>query len=261
MIVDRRKDHYDELLVMARDARISRARTNRWTTGLVVAAMAASGAYVAATNSQVDELRRAKEAADAEVFRLNVDLSRLAGEHEALRVERDIYRQNADWFADMSPSLNASNRLGDIAAALGGERTGPTPQTGAPADFALSNLVWYVDGSRRFPMAANDVLWIPEGQFWVKLEKPATDGSLPTDITVHPGDRPSASQATTPGSLGPFTLGEGSYYERTVSRGNADCVRLELDRGRGPSVFGSGYVDMVVTYTNNPSCANSLVGP
>ncbi len=261
MIVDRRKDHYDELLVLARDARTARERTGRWTTGLIVAAMATSGAYVAAMNNKVDDLRVVKEAADAEVFRLNIDLGRLAGEHEALRAERDIYRQNAEWFAGIAPSLNAADRLGDIANSLGGTSTGSgTPAAQAP-DFALSNLVWYVDGSRRFPMAARDVLWIPEGQFWVKLEEPDSAGSLPTHITVHFGDRPSASGPVPAESLGPFRLDGGRYYERRVTRGNANCVKLELDNRTGRPVFGTGYVDMIVTYSNNSNCADGPVAP
>lgn len=261
MIVDRRKDHYDELLVLARDARVSRARTNRWTTGLIVAAMAASGAYVAATNNKVEELRQAKEAADAEVLQLNVDLGRLLLDHEALRVERDIYKQNAEWFANLSPSLNAANRLGDIAGALGGEAISPAQPTRAPAEFALSNLVWYVDGSRRFPMAANDVLWVPEGQFWVKLEEPETAGALPSHITVYIGERASVSEPPASEALGPFRIDGGRYYERDASRRGADCVRLEIGGSTGRSMFGAGYVDMVVTYVNNESCANGVVGP
>ena len=63
MMVDRRKDNYDELLVLARDARVSRASVNRWTTGLVIGSMVAAGAYIATMNQQVDQLRKtAKEA-------------------------------------------------------------------------------------------------------------------------------------------------------------------------------------------------------
>ena len=273
MIVDRRKDHYDELLVLARDARVSRARTNRWTTGLVVAAMAAGGAYVAATNNEVEELRDAKEAADAEAFRLTIDMGRLQGQHAALLAERDAYKVNAEWFASLSPSLLATNRLGDISNAIGGGGSGDDSGRGGVPDFAVSNLVWYVDGSRRFPMAANDILWIPEGQFWVKLEPPASEGSVPTDVTIHFGDRPvnapdlpdqraaPDSAAQPAGSLGPFRLGNNRYYERTVSRGNTNCVKIELDNRTERPVFGTRYVDMVVTYTSNSNCANRLVSP
>lgn len=261
MIVDRRKDHYDELLVMARDARVSRARTNRWTTGLVVAAMAAGGAYVAATNNEVEQLRQAKEAADAEVEQLNIDLNRLLVDNEALRVERDIYRQNADWFADLSPSLNVDSRLGDIAAALGGEDTPRAQPTRAPAQFALSNLVWYVDGSRRFPMAANDVLWIPEGQFWVKLNPPGSPGALPTQITVYKGERVPPEEPPAYTVVGTFRIDGRLYYEREASRQGANCVQLEIADSSGRGMFGAGYVDMVVTYVNKPVCANAVLGP
>ena len=261
MIFDRKEDHYDELLVLARDARVSRARTNHWTTGLVIATMAASTAYVAATNSKVDALREAKDAADQEVVQLNADLDRLLVDHEALRVERDIYRQNAEWFATLSPSLNVANRLGDVASALGGENTGAGQPTIQRGDFALSNLVWYVDGSRRFPMAANDVLWIPEGQFWVKLEAPATAGALPSRIQVFEGERPSPEEPPASEAEGPFRIDNGSRYERKISRQGADCVTLEIGGRTGRPVFGPGYVDMVVTYTNNPNCANGLVVP
>ena len=262
MIVDRRKDHYDELLVLARDARVSRARTNRWTTGLIIATMAASAAYIAATNNKVNELREAKDAADAEVEKLNVDLDRLLIDHEALRVERDVYKQNAEWFADLSPSLNAASRLGNIAAALGGVRPEPGQVTVQRSDFALSNLVWYVDGSRRFPMAAGDVLWIPEGQFWVRLEAPVTTGALPSRIFVYEGSRPSPDEPPTSEAEGPFRIDNGSYYERKVTREGSDCVTLEIGGRTGRPVFGPGYVDMVVTYTNKQeACANDVVTP
>jgi len=247
--------------VLARDARISRARTNRWTTGLVITAMAASGAYVAATNNKVEELRQAKDAAEAEALQLNVDLGRLLVDHEALRVERDIYKQNAQWFAELSPSLNAANRLGGIAATLGSEDTPPAQPTRAPADFALSNLVWYVDGSRRFPMAANDVLWIPEGQFWVRLEDPGRAAALPTSITVHKGERVPPSAPPVSEVEGPFRIDGGLYYEREASREGSNCVQLEIADRTGRSMFGAGYVDMIVTYVNNENCANAVLGP
>jgi hypothetical protein len=262
MIVDRRKDHYDELLVLARDARLSRARTNRWTTGLIVAGMAASTAYVAATNNQVAELRQAKDAAEAKVEQLNVDLGRLQIDHEGLRVERDIYKENAEWFAEMSPSLNVASRLGDIANALDGRSPGDDePRDHEPgatvvraADFALSNLVWYVDGSRRFPMAANDVLWIPEGGFWVQLEDPGSPDVLPTHILVYDGARP---PATVPPPTEPrrrYRLDGDRFYLRDVRREGANCVKLELDNRTQRPGFGAGYVDMVVTYTNISPC-------
>lgn len=258
MLVDRRKDNYDELLVLARDARASRGRTSRWTTAIVTAAVGASAVYVGAMNSQVDQLRQAKDAADAEAFRLNVDLARLQDQHVAVLAERDVYKKNAEWFVTLTPGLEASNRLGDIANALrpraavrpGPEDPPPGGEQPAP-NFALSNLVWYVDGSRRFPMATNDILWIPEGRFWVRLEENET-------VSIHTGSRPPDADDQTPGY---DLLPDGAFYERAANRGNANCVRIELGDRTQRSEFGPQYVDMIVTWRNTESCADRYVNP
>jgi len=250
-------DSYDELLVLARDARSTRKRTNYWTTGLIISGMVASTAYVATVNQQMSALKDASESAAAENLRLNIDVSRLQSERVALAAERDVYRQNAAWFATMAPAL-AERPDGTVVV---NPPIQPTSTT--PADFALSNLVWYVDGSRRFPMAANDILWIPEGQFWVQLEDPQQNVA-PSRMTVHFGERPGSGTQNASGDAvieGPFDLSTGAIYQRSVDRGVMNCVQIKLESQTQRPAFGNGYADMIVTYLNSSSCTNGLITP
>ncbi len=251
---------YDELVFLAREPRSTRKRTNYWTTGLIVTGMAASTIYVATVNQQLADMSESAETAEVENFRLNVDVARLQSELDAVQGERDVYKQNAAWFASMAPALATPPSTTLVTPVGPAERSTP--------NFALSNLVWYVDGSRRFPMAANDILWVPEGQFWVRLESPGGDleanNVKPTHITVHDGAEPPASTAgAQPRAAGVYPPGahnlddDDVYYEHAAIRGNANCVRIELaDRTDRPQ-FGTNYVDMVVTFRNAPQIGNN----
>ena len=114
MFVDRRKDNYDELLVLAQDSRVSRARTNRWTTGLIVTAMAGSAAYVATMDQQVDDLREtATEAAK--------DRDTIQSKYTMLKAEILALTRYQDLYADIAPTQNLSNSIGKLAERLGQE--------------------------------------------------------------------------------------------------------------------------------------------
>jgi len=262
MIVDRRKDSYDELMMLSRDSRIDRNRKSRWTTGIVASAVVVSGIYVGGTNQHLGDLAQAKADAERNLETAKDDLEGVTAELAALKTERDFTRQNQDWFRDLAIALSAPDKVVSVV-----ERIGPTPNT-APQS-TLANVVWVVDGSRRFPMTAGDVLWIPEGEFWVKLED-AEGRPKPHKIAVHLDSQVTAStqpeefvdfpeDATGPGYAG--------FYDRDIAvaaaRGTTTCVRLTLhETPNRPGFVNTKYVDMEVLYhspTTLDPCNSYLV--
>lgn len=231
MLVDRRKDNYDELLVLANDSRASRARANRWTTGLVVGAMAAMAAFVATMNQQVDELR--KNAGEAEAAYEN-----LVTERDALKAEWEVLARYQELYADIVPTQGLSKSIARIAArSVPGEDSEGT--TTVVTQFALSNIVWMVDGSRRFPMIDGDILWIPEGNFWVELEgKTVAEHKLYLSRTKPVGAADSSrKELRLPSSKNKATVG------------SSDCIEIILHKESLRPVFrDAGYVDIELIY-------------
>ena len=184
-----------------------------------------------------------------------------------------------DFYAEVAPAQAISNSLGRIAVRLGDLNTGdPSPgndddsrsstNTRTDAQFAVNSMVWIVDGSRRFPMTAGDILWVPEGQFWLQLG-PALDGNdqpipnaKPNRITVNKDARP--PQVTGRSASHSFGIGgEGTDFEISVDgpegRGSANCIRLTWHAQSNRAGFGStDYVDMEVLYYNNNACPSRL---
>lgn len=247
MLVDRRKDNYDELLMVAGDSRASRARTNRWTTGLIVGAMAATGAYVATVSQQVDSLRETAEEAQQQRDTAELAYKRLLEERTVLQAELNSLLRYQDLNADSAAARNLSSSITRLAERMGSGTGSTTPVAGTTSvtHFATSNLVWMVDGSRRFPMINGDILWVPEGNFWVRLEGTSVaDYRLYRTATNRSGE---AGQDLTNeqrrGNL--MTL----PYRETVVRGSLDCVQIELHSESLRPVFrDQGYVDIEVTY-------------
>ena len=251
MFVDRRKDNYDELLVLAHDSRASRARTNRWTTGLIVTAMAGSAAYVATMEQQVDDLREtATEAAK--------DRDTIQSKYTMLKAEILALTRYQDLYADIAPTQNLSNSIGKLA-----ERLGQEPgQAGTPSvtQFALSNLVWMVDGSRRFPMTAGDILWVPEGDFWLRMEQ--GPNVPPNRVSIH--KTKDLQESSTPAIEHDFgTGGMGTDFRLKVQAvgrlGNANCIELTWhEKSKRLGFAGPEYIDMEVLFYNNPECPEPL---
>lgn len=257
MIVDRRKDSYDELVVLARDAHTSRTRTNRWTTGIIVSAVAASAVYVSTVNSEIDDLANAKNTAERNVAELTEKLVAAERQRDLYRAQRDVYVQNATWFADMA----SAKVLGNDIVSLGNRFTlvaGGSVEPGSTV--TVTNNVMLVEGSRRFPMTDGDILWIPESDLWVKLE-PRSD-SDPDDpreagrkfrrITLHYNALPVGSEATGK----PAYIGGGyRYYEERApgASGNSDCVQLNLHYQSNRPAFAADqdYVDLEVLFRNS----------
>lgn len=220
MLVDRRKDNYDELSMLSRDARQRRQKTSRWTTALVASGMVAGAAYVASTSAQVDALKDAAKQADV----LRDEIAMLIDERDALRIERDVYRQTQDWYAQAAPQLRLGDQIANLARAMGtgSPGSGSAGETGTSSSvvrenhFGLADVVWLVDGSRRFPMAENDYLWIPEAGTWIQLESIANKTVRVFDSREERQARPNPA--------------EEAGRQEGVSNG----LQLDLTSGGGP---------------------------
>lgn len=225
---ERRQDNYDELLILARDARASRTRSNRWTTGIIGSAMLATAAYVVTTNQQVNNLAEEGKTAGANVTRLENQVSDLQRERDSLEVERNVYKENAQWFANIAPTL----KLGDSIQYLGDYVNRGRPDLPSTAASTPMTLVWLVEGSRRFPMAENDILWIPEANYWVKLDNLTNE-----NITLYRQNPATSNASGTPDQL-PKQLSVNANTSRVA------CLILHYP-SRRPG-FGVGYADMEV---------------
>jgi hypothetical protein len=262
MIVDRRKDNYDELLVLARDARVSRSRANRWTTGLVIVSVAVASAYIATVNQQVDQLRETAEEAVEQRDAIRSEYVGLLDERNVLKGQMDIVARYEDKYADIVPALILGNRIKDIGLGVAGNPDGAPP---AP-QFALSNLVWIVDGSRRFPLTSGDILWVPEDKFWVEME--SGPNAKPNTVTIHRGKRP--VQSTTGGTPvvfnnDPTNIDQNVHRMKVKDaqrRGIANCIKLTYHKDSSRFGFtGEEFVDIEVLFYNNPACPDRQPPP
>ena len=260
MIVDRRKDNYDELQILAGDTRNRRRRANLWTTGLIVGGMVAAGAYVATTNEQVDQLK-------GENKTLRNEVSILIAERDDSKARADMGDQTLIWMTKAVPYLKLSEQIPELIKTLEGDSgdinvNTETPDTGGSGEtldkpYTLANIVWIADGSRRYPMKDNDILWIPEGGFWVSLEISGEENSRNFTTRIHRGERPSS-----PDSQGQEVqmTGDRAPWEVSAPRGNARCVQLTLHEQSVRRGFGGQYADIEVYFgpprNENRGCAN-----
>lgn len=280
MIVDRRKDNYDELQILAGDTRNRRRKANMWTTGLVVSGMILASGYVSTVNEQAESLGAGKEQAEnarddaqKEADTKEAQLVALRNQLAVLTSERDIYRQNANWFANISPELKLSDAVSKLSFVVTG--SGEKIVT----EEQLANVVWVVDGSRRFPMADGDILWIPESNFWVQLESRADDDKVdpanpgdPNDpdnppqllrkVTFYYDRRPTNDAE---GGKSLFLGGPTRYYEEKGrwaegAQGSSNCVQLTLHyNSRRPGFSDPKYLDMeVLLYNSGPTPPNGV---
>ncbi|MDH3620169.1 MAG: hypothetical protein OER91_04715 [Gammaproteobacteria bacterium] len=274
LLVDRRKDNYDDLLMLARDARVSRARVNRWTTGLVVGAMAAMGVYVATVSKEVDQLRDTAKDAVEQRDTIRDEYARLMAERNSLKAQKDIFARYEEMYADIAPAVILGDRFKDIAVNGSGSPSDDDNNSRIDRQVSMSNLVWIVDGSRRFPMTSGDILWIPEGQFWVRMEKPRS-GRKPDTVTIHQGKKPVASSTGTRHQFEAVAQGETDQSQvdknvhripvgetRAVRRGVADCIKLTYhDKSSRFGFEGEEWVDIEVLFYNNAKCPKPQATP
>ena len=113
MIVDRRKDSYDELMMLSRDARLSRSRTSKWTTALVATAVVGSGIYVAASNQHAKNLTAETTTVQGQLNAKTEELRKANELIARLQAERDFDRRNQDWFRDAAIALSLGDDLID----------------------------------------------------------------------------------------------------------------------------------------------------
>jgi len=253
MIVDRRKDSYDELMMLSRDSSLDRKRKSQWTTGIVAATVLASGAYVGGTNEHLGNLAEARLMAEQERDDLRREFSRLVDERDALLNEREFYKKSNEWLKELALSANLPSATKDVVNNFAAPPTGVPGQN--PPTAISSNLVWIVDGSRRFPMAAADILWVPEGQFWVRMEAPTVAGNKPNRVSIHLGANPKdpadyeVEFTRKPGSSEYLGFYEKDVPPPAAGRGASNCIRLTLhDVSTRPGFSNNRYVDMAVLY-------------
>ena len=253
LLVDRRKDNYDDLLMLARDARASRARVNRWTTGLVIGAMAAMGVYVATVNQEVDQLRDAAKEAGEQKDTIQAEYARLMDERNSLKAQMDVFSRYQEMYADIAPAMILGDRFKDIALNVSGTPV-PRPVPNTTVQSSMSNLVWIVDGSRRFPMTSGDILWVPEGKFWVRMERPGA-GKKPNAITIHKGEKPVQGTSGTPHEFASNQAAHRIKVGDAAPRGIADCIKLTYHEKSSRFGFGDDeWVDIEVLFYNNSNC-------
>lgn len=243
MIIDRRKNDYDELQILAGDVRTRRRRANLVTSGLIGIGVVGTAAYIAAMNEQTDGLREARDRAESQVAALRFELSDLRGQ---------LYKDYADRFAAIATTAPVNLEYSPTIEV-------PRSSGESPADsrlFSVANFVWVVDGSRRFPMTNLDVLWIPEGQFWVRLQDPVEVGQPPRTISLHPGSRPAVGASDVHRLV---VRDVGTPMEVRINRGNnsratSNCISLQLHDTSSRPGLGDVYFDMEVIYSNPDSC-------
>lgn len=236
MIIDTSKDNYDELQILAADARASRRRTNLWTTGLIVGGMIAASAYVSTTNDQVDQLAGENKELKRIVNESSFRVQQLESERERLVSEREFYKDSSKLLAQAVPDLRLSEKdPPEPQVTL--NVPGTTQPDRAPVS-GISNLVWLVDGSRRFPMAKDDLLWIPEAEIWVELENLEGSGK----VKVFRGRASPEAQAR----IDVESTGLPLQITLPTEIGNAKVACLKMHVPSARVGFGEGYADMEI---------------
>jgi len=252
MANDDKQYGYDELRWLASDTRKARRRAIWWTAGLSLGAIALATAYVSSSPTHSSgggpvgpvvpvgpdgpppiELSTDLRTIPASLEQISASLGNIEGILRNLSGEPPI-----------GVTVNVEVQPGGVV--------------GSSQDY-LSNVVWLVDGTRRFPMALGDVLWIRELDMSIRLTRIGTEA---TDPPVEPAV---ATQfATLPDGPGatPQTI-TLPWRRATVlgQLGNSNCAELN---SRGPSqragFRGAGYVDIEVEFFNaqdeNRPCTN-----
>lgn len=235
MIVDRRKDTYDELMLLSRDASVSRKRRQTASNWLIGGAIVVSGIFIAASSAHMSNLTDAKVAAEQERDNLRSELAKVSA-------ERDYYLAANDWLREFASTLSDNDEVDSVIQLLPQpERTSPPVVTQPP----LTNMVWIVDGSRRYPVKTNDILWVPEAPMWLRVEvqqpgSPSGNTQKRAKVFKFEGPRPSPTDKGTEIMVLPHFI----EFPRNASR----CIRLDLHENSIRPGFGGEYVDIEVLY-------------
>ena len=208
---------YDEIRWLTRDTRKSRRRALWLTAGLTLGAMTLATIYVSREPTPAPGAAGRSISTPNEVSpitSLSVDLRNVESRLDTMNTHLEKIAEN---LSKLPFQINVVSE--------------------APA--GLNSVVWLVEGSRRFPMAIGDVLWIPEADSWVRL----------TGVTVDP-DRANAWIGT--GMLwsrasGPPGTAINLPAAFPVEAGSTNCVQL---KPLGPSTRPNfrGYYDIEVFF-------------
>lgn len=221
MTPDESRYGYDELRWLAQDTQKRRRRAMWWTSGLVLGAMTLATVYVSReqpNNPITDDRQPSLTVNLGDVPASLKDINKnLVGIREALEAQQPV-----------SLSFNAGGAQG-------------TSKSVAPAEtnYYVNRVVWLVEGSRRFPMAQGDVLWIPEADRWLKLDSIGTEPDAGKTTMVEVWGRNSAPPGTTRGL--PISL--------PATLNTANCVTISSDGPSRRAAF-TGYVDIEVLFSN-----------
>lgn len=244
-------DRYDEVLILARDARLRRRWTQRVTTGLIVGAMGLNFAYVFAISK---ELQTAKQQADDRAD----EILQLERERDRYMVLSSIYERRGDALVAVAPTLELGSSLEDLGSSvtdLGDRllkylagRDERRPIDGQVLTSEIHDMIWLVDGSRRVPMTANDILWIPQMRSHVELQRLDS-----RDVTFEIRSDERQSGQTTPRQPRQVTLDmtsgevETTRITTTEDDGNTNCVTI-APLGPSTRVPMQGFIDVDVRF-------------
>ena len=206
---------YDELRWLAKDTHKNRRHAIWWTAGLSLGAMFLAAEYVQRNNE-----RSENPTGPTSGTTVNVDLEKVT-----------------DALAAINTSLKNLERPAVTFVSLPGQG----PQDVDPSSF-LSDIVWLVDGTRRFPVAVGDVLWLPATRRWLTLVgiAPPTVQIMPDDIEVRLNERP------------PY------YYLGNFQFGITNCAEISSEGGSARREFPADeYVEIEVRFFN----AHTLESP
>jgi hypothetical protein len=262
MNTDSSLDRYDELLLLARDARQRRRWTTHVTQGLIVGAMGLNFAYLYAVNSGLQSARQDAQEVEDRITTLTRERDEARVERDQFRAEALIYKRQGDALVSIAPTLELGSRLGDMLR-VWVERalpvTSPDTRTASTTTEVqrFYDLVWFVDGSRRIPMTAGDVLWIPEASRRIRIktiDPPKVTDLQPGDIAVTIDVLPdSRDPDATP--IASATLPYAIPIRSTVDVGTTNCVMIESLGESTREGFADGrFVDVDIRFVPRDPC-------
>jgi len=238
-------DSYDELLILARDTRLRRRRTQRITTGVIVGAMGLNFAYIFANTQAMQE---ATEDADSQ----RALVAQLERERDRYMVQAMMYERQGDALVAIAPTLelgSSLNELGDrLIAALAGRDRPPGPDE-APKP-GIYDMIWLVEGSRRVPMTIDDILWIPQTLSHVRLVSLEPAGTVTLEIrTEDPRINPEAPIVDIVTEVLGMNEQSTTRIETEQDDGSSNCVTL-TPLGPSTRVPMQGFIDIDVIFEN-----------
>lgn len=218
---------YDELRWLAQDTHKRRRHAIWWTGGLVLGSMALATAYVS----------RDSEGGSTPPDRIAVDL---------VNVPKSLNDLNEN-LTSLVAALKDLKNEDPVSLTFATEVRPPSSPAAQPdSGIYVNRVIWLVEGSRRFAMTENDILWIPEADRWLRLVTIGTepDPGPRTEVEVW---RPNAP----PSPNAPKLQLPKSWR---VTNNTANCVRISSDGpSQDPPFVGNGYVAINVFFFTSKS--------